>query len=287
MLQSVAQVRNWVVEHVPLADTLLGYDLFLKLGNDIIAGGQPLDVDQLAASLPYEPHQVRGHLELMAQAGLLVLAESAPGRHVVHPTPRFMALLEKYSRKFESLFIVREDLRSQQLLSAVSDPELAAFGKMLYDRAYDLGWLYLYNFGSVCFLIASLVRRIAVAHGRQARVAPAYIEIAGPESRYMLGAQGYVQPGQVEGHAVCVVDEKMIVDFGLGNARKGYRRDFHWGALCDYRPAGAVMGAAAVPGRETMTWMDDWKTPHLETEVARYAPHIEGLFAEYAARFSG
>jgi hypothetical protein len=47
------------------------------------------------------------------------------------------------------------------------------------------------------------------------------------------------------------------------------------------------MGAAAVPGRETMTWMDDWKTPHLETEVARYAPHIEGLFAEYAARFSG
>jgi hypothetical protein len=287
MLQSVAQVRNWVVEHVPLTDTLLGYDLFLKLGNDIIAGGQPLDVAQLAASLPYEPHLVRGHLELMVQAKLLVLAEPAPGHQVVRPTERFIALLEQYSRKFESLFIVREDLRSQQLLSAVSDPELAAFGKMLYDRVYDLGWLYLHNFGSVCFLIASLVRRIAVAHGREARVAPAYIEIAAPDSRYMLGAQGYVQPGQVEGHAVCVIDEKMIVDFGLGNARKGYRRDFHWGALCDYRPAGAVMGSAAVPGRETMTWMDDWKTPHLETEVARYAPHIEGLFAEYAARFAG
>jgi hypothetical protein len=284
MLQSVAQVRNWVVAHLPLAESLVGYDLFLKLGNDI-AAGLPLEVHGLAAGLPYEPGQVIGQLQLMAQAGLLEFAGDPPAPRVVRPTARFIALLAEYGRTFDRLFIVREDLRGQQLLVAASDPAMNAFGKLLYDRIYDLGWLYLHNFGSACFLMASLVRRIAVAHNRAARIASCYVEIAGQQQRYLLGAEGMAKPGQIDGHAVCVVDEAAILDFGLGNVRKGYRRDFHWGVVCDYRRDGVVMGAVAVPERETVTWKDDWQSPSTDAELARYAPHIEQLFGEYASRF--
>jgi hypothetical protein len=283
VLHSVAQVRNWVVENIPLTESLLGYDLFLKLGNDI-ATGRVLDVNTLITSLPHPPELVIAHLRQMALAGLLVF-EGVGEQRVFRPTPRFLSLLEDYGRKFESLFIVREDLRSQQLLLAGSDQELANFGKLVYDRMYDLGWLYLHNFGSVCFLMASLVRRIAVAHGYAAQIASCHVEITHPQGRYRLGAQGVAQAGQIDGHAACVINESTIVDFGLGNVRKGYRRDFYWGVVCDYRRDGAAIGSVAIPGPQTATWMDDWQSPATATEVERYAAFVENLFEQYAARF--
>jgi hypothetical protein len=168
---------------------------------------------------------------------------------------------------------------------AVSDPGLAAFGQLVYDRVFDLGWLYLHNFGSACFLISSLVNRIAVAHGYQSRVASCYVHVGGEQGAYLLGAQGMAKPGQIDGHAVCVVDERMILDFGLGNVRKGYRRDFPWGMAADYRRQDHVMGVAVIPGAETVIWKDDWQSPGSDEELARYAPHLEELFGQYAARF--
>jgi hypothetical protein len=285
ILQSVAQVRNWVVENVPCADSLLGYDLFLKLGNDVVAG-QPLQLSALAGGLPHGREQVAAQLHRLEQAGLLELTAGAGDELAVRPTSLFMRLLDQYSSAFESVFIVRQELRGRQLLVSATDAELAAFGRMLYDRVYDMGWLYLHNFGSVCFLMASIVRRLAEAHGHRARIASCYVDIRGEDSRYLLGAQGFAKPGQIDGHAACVIDERVIVDFGLGNIRKNYRRDFPWGVVCDYRREGDVLGAMLAPGGTTVTWKDDWQSPGTEAELAKYAPHIEDLFANYAKRFA-
>jgi hypothetical protein len=283
MLQSVAQVRNWVVENIPLTESLLGYDLFLKIGNDI-ATGQPLDVNTLSTGFPHPPAQVQAHLRLMVMNGLLVF-EDGGAQQVLRPTPRFLALLETYGRKFESLFIVRDDLRSQQLFLASSDAQMTAFARQMYDRVYDMGWLYLHNFGSVCFLMASLVRRIAEAHGYDARIASCHVEVQFPGGLYSLGGQGVAKPGQIDGHAACVINGSTLVDFGLGNIRKGYRRNFYWGVACDYRRDGAAIAQLALPGPHTMTWKDDWQSPGAHAEIARYAPFVENLFEQYAARF--
>jgi hypothetical protein len=263
---------------------MLGYDLFIKLGNDVVAG-QPLDLATLAQGLPYPPEQVADHIRRMAQAGLFEIADVGQGAAMLRATSAFVTLLDRYSRKLESVFIVREDLRSQQLLVSASDPALGQFASMLYDRIYDMGWLYLHNFGSACFLMASLVRRLAEAHGHAARIASCYVEIAHDEGQYLLGAQGYAKPGQIDGHAVCIVNEAVILDFGLGNVRKGYRRDFHWGVATDYRRQDSVLGAMTVRTGERVTWKDDWQSPGTDAELARYAPHIEDLFGEYVARF--
>jgi hypothetical protein len=283
MLQSVAQVRNWVVEHIPLTESLLGYDLFLKIGNDI-ASGQPLDVNTITAGFPHPPAQVQAHLRLMVLNGLLVFEDSGV-QQVLRPTPRFLALLDTYGRQFESLFIVRNDLRSQQLFMAVSDAEMTAFVRQLYDRVYDMGWLYLHNFGSVCFMMASLVRRIAQAHGHQARIASCHVQVEFQGGMYSLGGKGVAKPGQIDGHAVCVINESTLVDFGLGNVRKGYRRDFYWGIASDYRRDGAAIAAVTIAGPHTLTWKDDWQYPGTDDELARYAPFVENLFEQYAARF--
>jgi DNA-binding transcriptional ArsR family regulator len=282
ILQSVAQVRNWVVENVPCADSMLGYDLFLKLGNDVVAG-QPLEAGALAAGLPYSREQVAAQLRRLEQAGLVEFIDGEDGE--LRPTQLFLTLLDRYSRAFESVFIVRQELRSQQLRVTATDPDLAALGRVLYDRVYDMGWLYLHNFGSACFLMASIVRRLAEAHGHSARIASCYVEVSGGANRYLLGAQGFAKQGQIDGHAVCVIDDKVIIDFGLGNIRKNYRRDFAWGAVSDYRREGVVLGTMLVPSGETVAWKDDWQSPGTEAELARYAPHIEGLFADYAERF--
>jgi hypothetical protein len=284
MLQSVAQLRNWVVENVPCTDSMLGYDLFIKLGNDVVAG-QPLDLATLAQGLPYPQEQVTEHIGRMAQAGLFEIDAASQGAATLRATSAFVTLLDRYSRKLESVFIVREDLRSQQLLVSASDPALGQFASLLYDRIYDMGWLYLHNFGSACFLMASLVRRLAEAHGHAARIASCYVEIAHDQGQYLLGAQGFAKPGQIDGHAACIVDEALILDFGLGNVRKGYRRDFHWGVACDYRRQDSVLGAMTVRTGERVTWKDDWQSPGSDAELARYAPHIEDLFGQYVARF--
>ena len=284
ILQSVVRMRNWVIEHVPGTDSMLGYDLFLKLGNDFTAR-QLLPVSAVTQGLPYPAEAVASQLQRFEANGLVTLGADADAGMTVQATERFLGLLARYGSTFDSVFIVRGELRDQQLLVQSSHPELAAFGRLLYDRMYDLGWLYLHNFGSACFLAASLVRRLAELHGRKARVVSGQVEIVNQGSSFMLGGQGYAKPGQIDGHAACVIDDALVLDFGLGNVRKSYRRDFHWGVIADYRRDGAAFASVTLPDGVTMTWKDDWQSPGTDGELARYAPHLDSLAAQYVTRF--
>lgn len=284
ILQSVALVRNWLVENVPCTDSMLGYDLFLKLGNELVAG-QRLKLAALAQGMPYSADAIAGQLRRFEEHGLLVLGSDADDGLVIEATERFLALLDRYGRVFDTVFIVRGELRGQQLLVRSSQPELADFGRLLYDRMYDLGWLYLHNFGSACFLIASLVQRLADLHGRRARIVSGQVAVEHQGKVFMLGGQGLAKPGQIDGHAVCVIDDALVLDFGLGNVRKSYRRDFYWGTIADYRRDGAAFARLVLPDGVAMTWLDDWQSPDTEAELARYAPHLDELAAQYVARY--
>lgn len=284
ILQSVALVRNWLVENVPCTDSMLGYDLFLKLGNDLVAG-QRLKLSALAQGMPYSAEAIAGQLRRFEEHGLLALASDADDGLTVEATERFLAVLDRYGRVFDTVFIVRGELRGQQLLVRSNQPELADFGRLLYDRMYDLGWLYLHNFGSACFLVASLARRLAELHGRQARIVSGQVEVENQGKVFMLGGKGFAKPGQIDGHAVCVIDDALVLDFGLGNVRKLYRRDFYWGTIADYQRDGAAFARLVLPDGVSMTWKDDWQSPETEAELARYAPHIDELVAQYVARY--
>jgi hypothetical protein len=289
ILQSVAQVRNWVVEHVPGTDSMLGYDSFIKLGNDVVAG-QPLCLSALASQMPYSSDAIAGQMRRFEELGLVTLSNDADRGLVLHPTQQFITLLKQYSLVFESKFIVRDELRGRQLLVQSEHAALAQLCSVLYDRMHDLGWLYIYNFGSTCFMMASLMRRLAELHGHKARVVSCYVEIKGAEQsggdiRYRLGAPGYAKPGQIDGHAACLIDDALLVDFGLGNVRRGYRRNFYWGTIADYRREDVTIARLALPNGDSMVWKDDYQSPDTETELANCAPHLDALIAQYVERF--
>lgn len=288
IIQGVAQIRNWVVEHVPGADSMLGYDLFLKLGNDVGAG-QPVSLAAFAQGLPYQSDAVATQLRRFEEHGLVALAQDADHGLMLRPTAQLLTLLDHYSLVFESKFIVRDELRSQQLFVQSEHASLANLGRILYDRIYDLGWLYLHNFGSTCYMMASLVRRLAELHGRSARVVHCYVEIdtPGPDgvNRYLIGAQGLAKPGQIDGHAACVIDDTLLLDFGLGSVRKHHQRDFYWGAIGDYRRHGAQIARVAMPGGQSVCWKDDWQSPDGAGELERCATMLDELTRQYLERF--
>jgi hypothetical protein len=283
LLQGIASARGWLLAQVPLTGSMAGYELFLKVANDC-PGGRAILVSALLAGMRHPEPVLLEQIALMEAAGLLARPAGA-GPLAYLPTQQFLELLQNFSRQFDSLFILRKDLRDQQLLVVAQDGPMHDFAATLYDCFYDLGWLYLHNFGAACFLMASLVARVATAHGYRARIESCYVEIAQGDSRYLLGAEGYAKPGQIDGHAVCILEECMLVDFGLGNARRNYRRDFPWALACGYQPEAAMLGGIAMTSGETVIWKNDWQSPDAEAELARYAPHLDTLYAQYQARF--
>ena len=285
LLQGVTDVRNWIVAHIPLTTSMLGYDLFLKIGNDFFAD-RPLALSAIRQALAYPAAVVDQQVALMEGAGLVYRAQGGTDQDaLLLPTQKFVHLLESYSNMFESVFIVRKGLRDQQLLVASDNKRLRHFAESVYDHFYDLGWLYLHNFGGVCFLMAALVARAATDFGYAARVESGYVEIHNGARTFLLGAQGMAAPDQVDGHAFCVVDESLILDFGLGNVRKGYRRDFHWALCCDYRPVDGMLAQLALPGGDVISWKNDWRSPATDVELDKYQPLVERLFAHYDSYF--
>jgi hypothetical protein len=286
LLQGIASARGWLLAHVPLTSSMAGYELFLKLANDC-PEGQPIMLAALLAGMRHPEPVLLEQVGKMEAAGLLARQAGGvdAGASRYRPTELFLSLLHRFSAQFDSLFILRKDLRDRQLLVVAQDDALRDFAATLYDHFFDLGWFYLHNFGAACFLMASLVARVAASHGYRARIESGYAEIALGEGRYLLGAQGYAKPGQIDGHAVCILEECMLVDFGLGNVRRNYRRDFPWALACDFRPQAAMLGGIAMGTGETVIWKNDWQSPATAAELARYEPHLDELVQQYQARF--
>lgn len=283
LLRGVVEVRRWMLDSIPQTRSAVGLDTFLRVAQELVEH-PVVEAAAVARQLPYGHGAVRAQLRRMAHAGLLA-RDSEAGADAFAATPKLHALIEAYQRKLEGPFIVREPLRASQLLLATRERALAALVQQLYDRFFDLGWLHLHTYGSVCFLMASLVARVVRLHGREARVDSGFAEVVKPGCSYRLGAPGLARPGQIDGHAICIVDESVVVDFGLGNVRKGYRTDFYWGVAADLDRKGPVLAVAETGGNELLCWRDDWRYPATEAELAKYPALLDQLLARYRERF--
>jgi hypothetical protein len=286
LLQDVAEIRNWAAQHIPQSNSMVGYDLFLKIGNDFFTD-QVLTLSALCQGLPHAESEVRHALTAMAQAGLLeAMADSASDSVRVVPTQRFIELLKQYQTKFESVFIPRKGMREQQLYMDLPDARMRHLVETMYDHFHDLGWLYLHNYGAVCFLMASLVKRVATAYGFQARTESCHVKIHTGAVEFSVGSPGFGNPGQIEGHAVCIIDDAVLVDFALSSVRRTLRRDFYWGLAAAYAPHGAVMARIELGEGDSVTWRNDWQSPDGPAEFAKYEAPVEALFRQFVDRFS-
>lgn len=284
VLQAVAQIRNWVVTHIPLTGSLVGYDLFLLIGA-AHAAGKTLALGEAHGQLPYGAAVVDAHVAELLAAGLIEMAGEGPARELV-PTARFGVLLREYRTEFDRRFIPRDRLHAQQLLCVLPDAADRAFVEMLYDRFFDLGWFYLHNYGSTCFMMATMVERVAHLVGRQARIAYGTVTLlnGAGETTFRVGAGG-ARPGQVDGHAFCVIDERFVLDFGLGTIRKLHRRDFAWAAAVPCLGQDAPVGGAKLGDGTTVIWTVTAQPAGCENEIQLCEAHADDLMPFYLAAF--
>lgn len=286
-LRGAAEVRRWLTANLPFTDSLAGQDLFLEIGR-AVAAGTSIGLRAMSAELPHPEATVHQELRKMMRAGLLAPEDpNASGAQALVPTRQFLALLQSFADELDHVYALRSDLREQQLQLALPDARLQGLLETVYDHFHDLGWLYLHNFGAVCFLMSLLVAGAAQAHGHRARVVSGCLDVLGSDGKiYQLGGPVHVDAGQVAGHAWCVVDESVLVDFGLGGLRRGYRRDFPWGLACAWQPGALVQGRMAVPGGDEAVWKTDWVFPGSEAEFSKLMPLAQQLAAHYGRNFA-
>lgn len=277
-----------MVAHLPQSDSMVGHDLFVKLGCDMLSG-VPLEVDALCATLPYPPKQVRQCLAQMQRAGLIVqqAEPDRPGVIRLIPTTRFVDALKSFDREFERTFVLRQSQRDNRLHVGSDDPGLRRLMESIYDHFHDLGWLYTDTSASICCLMAHLVGRAAASYGYRSEIKSGYVEVLQPSGhRYLLGAEGSSTPGQIDGHAFCVIDERLVADFGLGNLRRKHRGEFYWALACDLRRDGPRLGGMSLPNGSTVAWKDDWQSLDTEAEIAKCQPVADRMFQHYLAAFA-
>jgi hypothetical protein len=277
-----ADIQEWILKHVPLADSPVGYELFFRLADLNIDHG-PVDPLALCASLPFPADEVLAALARFEQAGLLQPAGGDAPPRLRKPTAALGQLLLDYFTRLEHAFIPRETLRQRQLLAAVDDPARRQFIADLYDHFFDLGWLDAHNYGSMCFLMSTLVMRIAQGRGHDARVECLCLEIEHATGIFGVGVQGVAGPGQLDGHAVCIVDNCTLVDFGLGNVRKCYRRDFYWGLARDLAPQQAEFARMQLTSSELLRWKKAWVPAGAADELQASNAYANRLLAVYDA----
>lgn len=318
VLHGLSALRHWLLAQLPPAPAPAGgepwpslaADLFLELAEQWAEGRQPT-LDQLALEMAYPREQLAAQLTVMARAGLLAgwpavqppaaelvavpLAGAAAGpvaglesARPLQPTPAFEGLLAAYEGELQARFIPREPLRNEQLFVDCQDAALAAEVRLLYDRCFDLGWLYLHRYGATCFMMAIVLQMLFARRGHRAHVQIGELVVQHEQRQFVLGRQPTPTPGRIDAHACCVVDDRLVVDFGLGNVRRHHRKNFFWGMASDRMRLGqAVLAETGLPDGGVVRWTSTGQAPvqALQLEVQRCRQLLPVLLQEHDQRY--
>lgn len=88
------------------------------------------------------------------------------------------------------------------------------------------------KYGSYCLFMSSLLAEILKSHNFEVELKACLAVIdRGPNERFLLGGKQFALPGQIPSHLVCIVNKTVLLDFGLGNARRTFAPDLFHGLI--------------------------------------------------------
>lgn len=216
---------------------------------------------------------------LMAHGLLRAAADGA-----CEPTPRLHEVLREMDERLDRSFVPREALHRALLVCDLRDRLLQDRVERLFDHFFDLGWLYLHNWASLCTMMATLVARVLAEEGLRTRVRLGRVSVARDGATYDVGAPGSCGAGQFDGHAYCVIgDDEAVVDFGLGVLRRGFRRDMPWAVAVQGARDGPVLATLEHPLAGRVRWFDDWQSPAGHRELEQAVPIADEMMGVYRA----
>ncbi|MFZ6656881.1 hypothetical protein [Undibacterium sp. TJN19] len=166
----------------------------------------------------------------------------------------------------EFLYAIKNINLAHDLRQIADDFEILDFFKIL---------------GSSCFAMSAVLADILKEKGYATRVQGCYAEIKQSNTVFYLGYKGFAHERQREGHAVCIVNEQYLVDFGLGTLRKFYSEDFSKALACEVTGDEAVLASLSLDHGVNMQWRKDWISPHVEDELLAQAESVDMVLADY------
>lgn len=279
-LGSLRDISQWTEEvfGVGLGSGLVDALQWLQSRRD----SAPLTAAALASTLRMPDAEAAVLLRQLAGRGLLSLA---PGRGEAYlPTPRLDAVLHDMIERLDRSFVPREALHRALLVCELPDAALQVRIERLFDCFFDLGWLYLHNWASLCTMMATLVARVLALEGMRTRVQLGRLVVVRDGCTYNLGGPGTSGAGQFDGHVYCVLgDDEAIIDFGLGVVRRAFRRDTPWAVAVPCRRDGPVLATLEHDRGGHMQWFDDWQSAQGRAELAAAQPIADELMQVYLA----
>lgn len=254
-LQSLAELSQWIEQHLGI-----GFEPALAEVLDALQRlhRQHPTVAELARAAGVSLVEAERVVVRLAGTAALSLNGDAVQGHArrIVVTPRLAEVMAELRRKLNRTLVTRQDLRGRHLHNAVGDSRLRRDVDEVFDRFFELEWVHLHHWGGSCYLMSQLLQQVLSAGGWACRIVHGHIEVRQGERRGTLGAPGIAKPGQLDGHAFCLVGERWLVDFGLGGLRRHVDRHFFW--------------AVALPWAETADNTLRAELSHARVGVARW-----------------
>ena len=113
------------------------------------------------------------------------------------------------------------------------------------------------EYGDMCLVMSMALTQIFAHHGVTAVVKSCNLVIAHEHGAFLHGFQepnAKVHPDTIDAHAVCVADERLLLDFGLGYVQKTWNVPVHDAAIAPFTPNSAVL-ATHFSDRCAYVWM--------------------------------
>lgn len=164
-------------------------------------------------------------------------------------------------------------------LQVVKDRKLAHDLRQIADDFEILDFFRQY--GSSCFAMSALLTEVLAEKGYSARVQGCYAAIKQNNSVFYVGYKGFAHDRQREGHAVCIVEDQYLLDFGLGTLKKFYAEDFSHALACEVTGNGKILGALDLETGANIAWWVDWISPAIEQELIAQQAGVEALLGLY------
>ena len=133
-----------------------------------------------------------------------------------------------------------------------------------------------------CFCMAGFLALVFESMGAKAQVHACYAVASEGEDRYALGFRGMtVADNQVDGHVVCVVNDRYIVDFGTTNVRRYFLPTFPVAVAAPAGGPGLFPAGVGLGNGRTIVWHADPDNAPAQAAMSRHWDISRLLFEQY------
>ena len=134
---------------------------------------------------------------------------------------------------------------------------------------------------SACYAVALLVRRFLLARKVRARLVDCTVIIKSGDLGYVIG-QGFARPGQIDGHLVCLMNDRVLVDFGLGVVSKHLIPGFPQGVAVSLNKNDPhQLASAKLPNGNKVFWIKAAAPVGKKEFLAEQMPVVNAIYRRW------